>query len=67
MADGDTLTLDGVPAAGRRVQKYIHQVVVQKVDLVHVQNAAVGLGQQAWLESLDAWGVETIGRADLVQ
>mmetsp|Transcript_5543 Transcript_5543/g.12269 ORF Transcript_5543/g.12269 Transcript_5543/m.12269 type:complete len:319 (+) Transcript_5543:639-1595(+) len=52
VADGDTLTLHSVPAGGGRVQQHVHQVVVQQVDLVHVQDAAVGLGQQAGLKGL---------------
>ena len=39
-----TFALNGVPAARSTVQEHIDQVVVQQVDLVHVQDATVGLG-----------------------
>jgi len=44
VGDGDALPLHGVPAGGCGVQQHIHQVVVQQVDLVDVEDAAVGLG-----------------------
>ena len=53
MAQAQALALDGVDARGRHVEQEIHQVVLQQVDLVDVEEAAVGLGQQPRLERLD--------------
>mmetsp|Transcript_60757 Transcript_60757/g.131757 ORF Transcript_60757/g.131757 Transcript_60757/m.131757 type:complete len:205 (+) Transcript_60757:646-1260(+) len=52
MPNTDTLTLDGVPAPSRAVQQDVDKVVVKQVDLIHVENATVGLGQQAGLKGL---------------
>mmetsp|Transcript_19820 Transcript_19820/g.51517 ORF Transcript_19820/g.51517 Transcript_19820/m.51517 type:complete len:394 (+) Transcript_19820:3129-4310(+) len=52
VADADTLTLDSVPARGSRIQQHIHQVVIQQVDLIYIQDAPVGLCQQARLKGL---------------
>ena len=53
-------------AHGRGVQQQVHHVVVQQVDLVHVQQAAVGRRQHARLEvalaALD--GLLDVQRAD---
>mmetsp|Transcript_2235 Transcript_2235/g.5639 ORF Transcript_2235/g.5639 Transcript_2235/m.5639 type:complete len:430 (-) Transcript_2235:162-1451(-) len=54
VGDGDALTLDRVPAGSGRVQHHVDEVVVEEVDLVDVQEAPVGLGQEARLEGLDA-------------
>ena len=43
-------------AQRRRVEEQVDQVVVQQVDLVHVQHAAVRRGQQPWLVRLDPLG-----------
>ncbi len=48
----DALPLDHRGAGGGRVQHHVDQVVGQQVDLVHVQHAAVRLGQQAGHERL---------------
>ena len=53
MADRDPLSLDGVDSPGRRVEHDVDEAVVQKVDFVHIQNAAVGPGQQPGLVGLD--------------
>lgn len=42
--NGHTLTLHCVEAAGGRVQHHVYQAVVEQVDLIHVEDAAVGLG-----------------------
>jgi hypothetical protein len=48
------LALDDVLAGGRHVDQQVDQVVFQQVDLVDVQEAAVGARQQARLEGLHA-------------
>ncbi len=48
MHDADTLALHGVQPRRRRVQHHIHKAIVQQVDLIHVQDAAVGLGLRNW-------------------
>ncbi len=50
MAEADALALDNVLAHGRAVQQQVYDVVVQQVDLVDVQQPAVGRGQHARLE-----------------
>mmetsp|Transcript_123317 Transcript_123317/g.343428 ORF Transcript_123317/g.343428 Transcript_123317/m.343428 type:complete len:239 (+) Transcript_123317:17-733(+) len=42
--NADALALHGVPAACRTVEQYIHQVVIQEIHFVHIEDAAVGLG-----------------------
>lgn len=42
--DADTLALHGVQPRRRGIQHHIHKAIVQQVDLIHVQDAAVGLG-----------------------
>ena len=53
MADGDSLALDSVPAGGSRVKQHVNKVIIQQVDLIDIQDASVGLGQQTGLKSLD--------------
>ena len=50
MADRDALALDVAAAHRRRVEQQVDQVVVQQVDLVDVEHAPVGGGEQARLE-----------------
>ena len=50
------VALHVVRAQGRRVEQQVDQVVVQQVDLVHVQDAPVRRGEQARLEGRDALG-----------
>lgn len=50
VADGDTLTLHSVPPRSGRIEEDIHEVVIEKVHLVDVQDAAVSLGEQTGLE-----------------
>jgi hypothetical protein len=50
VADGDALALHHVDAVAQDGQQQVGDAVVQQVDLVHVQDAAVRLGQQAGLE-----------------
>mmetsp|Transcript_17216 Transcript_17216/g.44686 ORF Transcript_17216/g.44686 Transcript_17216/m.44686 type:complete len:264 (+) Transcript_17216:274-1065(+) len=52
MDKADTLTLNSVDASGCGVQDHIHETVVQKVDLINVQDAAVGSSQKARLIGL---------------
>jgi hypothetical protein len=42
----DPLPLDVRPAERRRVEQQVDEVVVQEVDLVDVEDAAVGGGEQ---------------------
>ena len=37
----DTLTLNGVDASSRTVQNEVHDTIIQQVDLIHIQDAAV--------------------------
>ncbi len=57
VGDGDAVAFDGVAAHRRRVQEQIDEVVVQQVDLVDVQQAAVGVGEQTRLVA-DPTGAE---------
>ena len=50
VGEGDALALDHVDAHGRRVEQQVNHVVVEQVDLIHVQQAAVGRRQHARLE-----------------
>ena len=53
--DGHTLALDRVLSSGGGVQHHVDQPVVQQVDLVDVEDAPVGLGEQPRLVRLDAF------------
>ena len=50
MGDGDAVTFHGVAPHSGGVEEKIHQVVVEQIDLIHIQNPPVRGGQQAWLE-----------------
>ena len=50
MGDGYAVALDGDGPHCGRVEQQVDQVVVQEVDLVDVQDAAMRLGQQTRLE-----------------
>ena len=50
VGEGDALALDDVDAHGGRVEQQVHDVIVQQVDFVNIQQAAVGGGQHARLE-----------------
>ncbi len=56
MADREALALDDVFARGGDVEQEVDDVVLEQVDLVDVEIAAVGAGQQAGLEGLFAAG-----------
>nr|VVM65263.1 hypothetical protein PS652_01489 [Pseudomonas fluorescens] len=45
VAVGDTVTLDPVGATGGHVQQQVDQMIRQKIDFIHIQHAAIGLGQ----------------------
>ena len=47
--DRDPVALDGVAAHRGRVEEDVDEVVVEQVDLVDVEDAAVGLGEQTGL------------------
>ena len=51
MGHADTLALDGVDPHRGRVQQQVDDVVVEEVDLVDVEDRAVGRGQQTGLEA----------------
>src|SRR5919198_786825 len=53
MPYGHPFPLDVGDAHGGGIQQQVDQVVVEQVDLVHVEDAAVGGGQQARLVGLD--------------
>ena len=50
VGDGDLLARDHVDAHGGGVQEHVDQVVLEQVHLVHVEELAVGLGQNSRLE-----------------
>ena len=52
----DALSLDGRAAHGCGVQQHVDDVVAEQVDLVDVQQPAVGRGEQAWLVRRNALG-----------
>ena len=54
MAHAQPLALDHVLAGGGDVEQQIDQMILQQIHLVDVQKAAIGAGQQAGLERLDA-------------
>ena len=62
MQERHTLALDDVDTHRRGVEQYIDDVVVQEVDLVDVEDVAVGLREDAGLEALRA---ATQGRLDV--
>ncbi|SLJ82799.1 Uncharacterised protein [Mycobacteroides abscessus subsp. abscessus] len=50
----DAVAFDVHPAHRGRVEQHVHQVVVQQIDLVDVEHAVVGGGQQPGPERLFA-------------
>ena len=50
VGDGDAVTLNGVAPHGGCVQQQIHQVIVQQVHLIDVEDAAIGTSQQTRFE-----------------
>ena len=50
VAEADSLPLDHVDAHRRGVEQQVNHVIVQQVDLIHVEQTAVGCGQHARLE-----------------
>ncbi|MNN12233.1 hypothetical protein D3C81_1252160 [compost metagenome] len=63
----DAVALDVVETAGGGVQQQVDQMVRQQVDLVDVEHAAVGAGQQAGAEAGAAFaegGVQVEGADD---
>ena len=54
VAHRQALALDHVLARGRHVDQQVDQVVLEQVHLVDIEQAAVGLGQQARLKRLFA-------------
>ena len=60
VADTQAFALDTVLARRGLIDEEIHQVVFQQVDLIDVEKATVGLGQQPWLKDLLATGHEPL-------
>ena len=56
MAYREALALDDVLAGGRDVDQQVHEVILEQVDLVDVEKAAVRAGEEAWLEGAHALG-----------
>ena len=54
VAHAQALALDDVLARGRDVEQQVDEVILEQVDLVDVEEAAVGARQQAGLERLHA-------------
>ncbi len=52
MGKADALALDDVDAHRRRVEQQVNNVVIEQVDFVHIEHAAVGRSQDARLEVL---------------
>ena len=50
VGEGDAFALDDVHAHGGRIEQHIHHMVVQQVDFVDVEQAAVGSRQHARLK-----------------
>ena len=51
---GDSLSLDGVDAHRSRIQQHVHNVVIQQVDLIHIQDISVCRRQDSGLKFLFA-------------
>ena len=51
MRERDALALDDVPAHRGGVEEHVDDVVVEQVDLVDVEDAAVGVGEEPRLEA----------------
>jgi hypothetical protein len=54
MRDAQSVAFDAVDAAGGRVQKHVHQMVVEEIHLVDVEDSPIGSGEQSRLELLRA-------------
>ena len=54
MADRDAFPLHVVAAHGRRIEQHVNQVVVEKVDFIHVEDAPVGGGDETRLKAAGA-------------
>lgn len=50
VADGDVVAFDDRFALGGRVEQHVDEVIAEQVDLVDVEDPAVGAGEQAGLE-----------------
>ena len=50
MDDRHPFALDHVDPHRRGVEQDVHQVVIEQVDLVHIEKVAVRLGKDSWLE-----------------
>ena len=47
MGEREAFPLHPVDARGGGVKDQVHQMIVKQVDLIHIQDAAVGLGKEA--------------------
>ena len=52
VGEGDALPLHHVDPHGRGIQEHVHQMVVQQVHFIDIEDAAVGCGQQTRFEML---------------
>ncbi len=50
MLNAQPLPLDPIAAIGQHRQQQVGDLVIQQVDFVHIQHAAMGFGQQSGLE-----------------
>ncbi len=50
MGERYPLPLDAVLAGSGRGEDYIHQMIVQQVDLIHIEDAAMNPGQESRLD-----------------
>ena len=51
MRIADAFTLYGIDAHSGAVQQYIHNMVIQQVNFVHIKDITVGLRQQTGLKN----------------
>ena len=54
MPDAETLPLDDVLAGCRHIEQQIDQMILEQIDFVDIEKAAIGARQQPGLERLDA-------------
>ena len=52
MGEAHALTLHGIYTHSGTVQQHIHDVIIQQVDFIHIEDIAIGLRQQTGLKNL---------------
>ena len=55
MRPRNAFTLDRVYAHCRRIQQYVHKMVIQQVDFVHIQDTPVGIRKDPRFETPSAF------------